>query len=115
MNREDAVKRIRDMLLAGEAAPWKAEEIAEKQGFAAPENIVVGTMARRAFVEKKSGYDFDHIVMPEKPYHLAYRCPQDGTLRRFIWTTRTWTRRPGAAFRSSPATMRRSWRRCGGP
>jgi len=82
MNREDTVKRIRDMLLAGEAAPWKAEEIAEKQGFAAPENIVVGTMARRAFVEKKSGYDFDHIVMPEKPYHLAYRCPQDGTL----WT-----------------------------
>ena len=71
MNREDTVNRIRDMLLAGEAAPWKAEEIAEKQGFTPPENILLGTMARRAFVEEKSGHAFDHIVMPEKPYHIA--------------------------------------------
>ena len=82
MNQIDTANKIRDMFLAGEAAPWKAEDIAEKQGLTPPENIVLGTMARRAFVEEKSGYPFDHIVMPDKPYHIAYRCPQDSTL----WT-----------------------------
>ncbi len=82
MNRQDTVNKIRDMLLAGEAAPWKAEDLAARQGVAAPENIVLGTMARRAFVEEKSGHPFDHIVMPDKPYQIGYRCPKDGLL----WT-----------------------------
>ncbi len=82
MNREDTVNRIRDMLLAAEAPPWKAEELAEKQGFTPPESIVVGAMARRAFVEEKCGHPFDHIILPDRPYHIAYRCPRDGTL----WT-----------------------------
>lgn len=82
MNRSDAISKIKDMLLAGQAAPWKAEDLAAHEGFKIPENIVVGTMARRAFVEEKSRYQFDHIVMPQKPYHHAYRCPRDGTL----WT-----------------------------
>ena len=46
MNREETVNRIKEMLLAGEDAPWKAEDLAAKQGFATPENIIVGTMAR---------------------------------------------------------------------
>lgn len=82
MKQDDIVKKLRDMLLTGEVAPWKAEDSALEQGISSPQNIIVGTMARRAFVEEKCGYPFSHIVMPEKPYHIGYRCPADGTL----WT-----------------------------
>ncbi len=79
MSRSKTVDKIKDMLLAGEAAPWKAEDLAEQEGFAPTESIVLGTQARRAFVEAKSGHAFDHIVMPQRPYQIAYRCPRDGT------------------------------------
>ena len=62
--QEDTVKKITEMLLNGEAAPWRAEDLALEQGLHPPENIVAGTFARRAFVETKSGYAFDHIVTP---------------------------------------------------
>ncbi len=82
MERDDVVKKIKDALINGKILPWKAEAKAAKMGIAAPENIVVGTLARRAFVEEKSGHKFFHIVVPENPYHTGYRCPKDGTL----WT-----------------------------
>ena len=82
MAQEDTIKKIRDLLLTGKTAPWKAEDIALEKGIPSPENITVGTLARRAFVEEKSGYRFEHIVIPEQPYHIGYRCPRDGTL----WT-----------------------------
>ncbi|MGD9078756.1 MAG: hypothetical protein PVG96_05420 [Desulfobacterales bacterium] len=82
MGRDDVVKKIKNAMIKGEIPPWKADNEAAKMGITAPENIVVGTMARRAFVEEKSGQKFCHIVLPVKPYHTAYRCPKDGTL----WT-----------------------------
>jgi hypothetical protein len=82
MRNQDMVTKIKDMLLKGEIAPWKAEAVALKEGMPSPENITVGVMARRAFVEEKSGYQLHHIVLPEKPYHNSYRCPNDGSL----WT-----------------------------
>jgi hypothetical protein len=82
MDRDDVVKKIKAAMINGEIPPWKADDEAAKMGIAAPENIVVGTMARRAFVEEKSGHKFCHIVLPENPYHTGYRCPKDGTL----WT-----------------------------
>ena len=82
MGRDDVVKKIKDAMIKGEIPPWKADDEAAKMGIAVPENIVVGTMARRAFVEEKSGHKFCHIVLPENPYHTGYRCPKDGTL----WT-----------------------------
>ena len=82
MDQDDAVKKIKDGLIQGKIPPWNAEKEATKMGIAAPANIVVGTLARRAFVEEKSGHKFFHIILPEHPYHTAYRCPQDGTL----WT-----------------------------
>jgi hypothetical protein len=82
MDRDDVVKKIKDALVKGEIAPWKTEDEAKKEGIPTPENIVVGAMARRAFVEEKSGHTFCHIALPEHPYHIGYRCPKDGT----IWT-----------------------------
>jgi len=82
MDRDDVVGKIKKALIKREIAPWKAEDAAVKEGIAKPENILVGTMARRAFIEEKSGHKFYHIVLPENPYHIGYRCPQDGT----IWT-----------------------------
>ena len=82
MKRDDAIKQIKDALIKGEISPWKAEDQANKIGIAVPENILVGAMARRAFVEEKCGHKFFHIELPEHPYHTAYRCPEDGTL----WT-----------------------------
>ncbi len=85
MIREEIVTKIKNMLLKGEIAPWKAEAAALKEGISNPKNITTGVMARRAFIEEKSGCKFHHIVMPEKPYHVAYRCPNDATL----WTLAT--------------------------
>jgi hypothetical protein len=82
MRNQDIVTNIKDLLLKGEIAPWKAEAVALKEGIPNPENITVGVMARRAFVEEKSGCKLHHIVLPEKPYHISYRCPNDGSL----WT-----------------------------
>jgi len=82
MNSEETAKKITDMIHSGEIAPWKAEQAASEAGVSVPGNIAVAAKARRLFVEEKSGNKFCHIVLPEKPYHIAYRCPQDGTL----WT-----------------------------
>lgn len=82
MNRDDAIKQIKEAMINDEIPPWKAEDEAAKMGIGVPENIAVGAMARRAFVEEKCGHKFYHIELPENPYHTAYRCPKDGTL----WT-----------------------------
>ena len=82
MEQDDVVKKIKDELLKGKIPPWNAEAEAAKMGIASPTNIVIGALARRAFVEEKSGHKFYHIVLPKHPYHTGYRCPQDGTL----WT-----------------------------
>lgn len=79
MNREDGVRDIKAALLKGEFPPWKAEEAALEQGYPEPENILVGVMARRAMLEEKSGHALQHITLPEKPYKVSYRCPQDGS------------------------------------
>jgi hypothetical protein len=80
MNREDAAKKITESLLKGEIAPWKAEDVAQNEGVPAPDNIIAAAMARRTFVEEMSGHKFHHIVLPEKPYYIGYRCPNEGNL-----------------------------------
>lgn len=82
MNSEDITKSIADMIHNGKIVPWKAEQAASEAGVSVPENIAVAAKARRLFIEAKSGNQFCHIVLPEKPYQIAYRCPKDGTL----WT-----------------------------
>jgi hypothetical protein len=82
MTFDDIVKVLVDQMLQGKLAPWKAEDAALKEGLAGPENITAGVAARRAFVEAKSGQPFRHIVLPERPYHTAYRCPKDHS----VWT-----------------------------
>ena len=82
MSPENSAKKIADMILNGEIAPWKAEQAAQKEGAPTPDHIAIAAMARRLFIEKKCGQKFHHIVLPEKPYQIAYRCPKDGTL----WT-----------------------------
>lgn len=82
MNSEKTAKKIAEMMLKGEIAPWKAEQVAQKEGLATPDDIAIAAMARRMFIEEKSGHKFCHIVLPEKPYQIAYRCSKDGTL----WT-----------------------------
>ncbi|KPJ77438.1 MAG: hypothetical protein AMJ54_08000 [Deltaproteobacteria bacterium SG8_13] len=82
MTFEDIVKTLSDRMLQGGLAPWKAEDAALEEGLAGPENITAGVAARRAFVEAKSGHSFRHIMLPERPYHTGYRCPNDQSL----WT-----------------------------
>ncbi len=82
MEHKDVVKKVTEMLVNGDITPWNAEEAAAEQGLAVPENITAGVEARRAFVAHKTGHELHHLVMPEKPYHVAYRCPKDNTL----WT-----------------------------
>jgi hypothetical protein len=82
MNLENTAKKMAEMMHKGEMVPWKAEQVAQEEGLSTPDNIAIAAMARRMFIEEKSGYKFCHIILPEKPYQIAYRCPKDRTL----WT-----------------------------
>lgn len=42
MSREEIVTKIKDMMLKGQIAPWKAESEALKEGIPALENITTG-------------------------------------------------------------------------
>ncbi len=79
MNPEGIAKKLAEMIHTGEIAPWKAEQAALKEGIAVPEHFAAAAEARRLYIEKKSGCRFHHIVLPEKPYQIAYQCPNDGT------------------------------------
>ncbi len=82
MKMENTIKKIAQTIHKGEIAPWKAEQAALREGVPVPEYMAVAAKARRMFIEEKSGHKFCHITLPEKPYQIAYRCPNDGTL----WT-----------------------------
>ncbi len=79
MNMNASVERIKEAMLAGKFTPWKAEETALQEGVQSPHHFSVAAIARRAFIEEKSGEQFHHITLPEKPYLIEYRCPKDGT------------------------------------
>lgn len=79
MKLENTIKKIAQMIHRGDIAPWKAEQAAAEEGVPVPEYIAVAAKARRMFIEEKSGHTFCHIVLPENPYQIAYRCPNDGT------------------------------------
>ncbi len=79
MDEKTVVFHLRDAMLEGSFPPWKAEEAAKEAGISEPKNNIIATKARRAFVEVKSGHNFQHIILPEKPYIIEYRCPRDGT------------------------------------
>jgi hypothetical protein len=80
MDIEIAIDQILTALLKGEVPPWKLEDLAQEMGFQPPNNITVAVKARRAFVEHKSGHKLHHLVLPEKPYKVEYRCPKDKSL-----------------------------------
>ncbi|MBN2332531.1 MAG: hypothetical protein JXO49_04400 [Deltaproteobacteria bacterium] len=79
MNYTEVAKNISEAMLRGEVAPWKTEEKALEAGIGAPDTFIVGTLARRFFLEAKSGVAFHHLVMPAKPYSIEYRCPRDNS------------------------------------
>ncbi|MCK4378727.1 MAG: hypothetical protein KAW01_05260, partial [Deltaproteobacteria bacterium] len=78
MNQTDIAKKISAQILNGEMPPWRAEDAALDAGVAQPDNFIVGALARRAFVEEKSGVHFNHMTLPEKPYIIEYQCPTQG-------------------------------------
>ena len=60
MNREVATGKIKDAMLEGKLAPWKAEDAALEDGIPLPDNIVVAAMARRKFIEEKLHSSYFH-------------------------------------------------------
>jgi len=80
MDNETAIDRIKAALTNGEIPPWKLEDLAHEMGFQPPDNITIAVKARRAYLEHKSGLQLNYIVLPERPYKIEYRCPNDQTL-----------------------------------
>ncbi len=79
MTREDIVKQVTEGLSSGKVRPWGAETAALELGAEEPDHITLGTMARRAYLEEKSGVKLNHMKMLERPYYAEYLCPEDGT------------------------------------
>lgn len=79
MDQTDIAKKISEQMLNAEIAPWTAENAALEAGLQPPEHLVAATLARRLFLETKSGIKLNHLVMPDKPYSIEYQCPRDGS------------------------------------
>ncbi len=82
MAPEKLVEAIAEDIVAGKLAPWKAENAALGAGTAPPRQMWIAAAARRAAIERKSGAKFRHLVLPDEPYCIEYRCPEDDT----FWT-----------------------------
>ena len=54
MISKEVVKKIKNMMLQGEIAPWKAEAAALKEGIPSPENMPSGCGFRNRCREEKS-------------------------------------------------------------
>ncbi len=79
MDHADLARKLADQLLAGQLQPWRAEDAALEAGAATPDNFRIGALARRRFLEDKSGVKLRHLVLPDKPYSIEYNCPRDHT------------------------------------
>jgi hypothetical protein len=80
-NKDKAQKAMTacvEKLREGQLAPWKVEEELEMAcGILPPENFELAAFCRRKFLEERTGENFHHISVPEKPFKGRFRCPQD--------------------------------------
>ncbi len=73
-----AVDACVEKLRGDRLAPWKVEEELESvYGIRPPENFELAALCRRRFLEERTGENFRHIGVPDKPFKGRFLCPRD--------------------------------------
>ena len=77
-NQEQLINDIAENIKTGQVQPWKAESVLlEEYGIVSPEHFRVAALARRKVIEHLTGQEFRHLELPDRPYLMKWRCPND--------------------------------------
>ena len=80
-NKEKMVDEVANRIATGDVQPWKAEEFLLKEcGIISPEHYRLAALSRRKLIGDLTGYQFNYLEMPDKPYFVKWRCPKDGSI-----------------------------------
>ena len=75
------VDEVANRIAAGDVQPWKAEAFLLKEyEIIPPEHYYLAVLIRRKLISDLTGYDFNYLEMPDKPYIMKWRCPNDGSI-----------------------------------
>ena len=75
------VDEVANRIAAGDVQPWKAEAFLLKEyEVIPPEHYYLAVLIRRKLISDLTGYDFNYLEMPDKPYIMKWRCPNDGSI-----------------------------------
>ncbi len=80
-NDETLTDVIAGKIRSGEVQPWKAESVLlEEYNVSSPEHFRIAALSRRKCIEELTGHDFKYLGLPEKPYLMQWRCPNDNSI-----------------------------------
>lgn len=80
-SKEDLVGEIADKIKRGEVQPWKTETVLlEEYGASSPEHFRTAALIRRRHIEELTDYKFNYLELPENPYMMKWRCPEDKSI-----------------------------------
>ena len=75
------IEEITVKIKSGEIQPWKVESVLlEEYGMNSPEHFHTAALIRRRLIEGLTGYTFDYLELPEKPYLMQWCCPKDNSI-----------------------------------
>jgi hypothetical protein len=80
-DNENLVEEIAGKIKTGEIQPWKAESVLlEEYNASYPEHFRTAALSRRKCIEELTGYKFNYLELPEKPYLMQWLCPEDNSI-----------------------------------
>jgi hypothetical protein len=78
---ENLVEVISGKIKTGEIQPWKAESVLlEEYNASSPEYFRTAALSRRRCIEELTGHKFNYLELPDKPYLMQWRCPNDNSI-----------------------------------
>ena len=81
INNEKIVNEIANKIASGDIQPWKVETLLVKEyGIVSPNHYSLAALCRRKAIGDFTGYQFNYLEIPDKPYLVKWHCPQDGSI-----------------------------------
>ena len=75
------VDEVANKIVTGDIQPWKVEKLLLKEyKITSPEQYRLAALSRRKVIGDSTGYQFNYLEMPDKPYLMKWRCPKDGSI-----------------------------------
>jgi hypothetical protein len=75
------VDEVANKIVTGDIQPWKVEKLLLKEyKITSPGHYRLAALSRRKVIGDSTGYQFNYLEMPDKPYLMKWRCPKDGSI-----------------------------------